>query len=138
MDVLDGMRAFRAVVDAGSFVGAARALGITTAWVSKRVAQIEEHLGPLNGGRPQPDWEFTRTGLLASTHAAQACRRVVDLIHNTAGTTASRMNHPLERKLRDSHQAAAHGGVSWRHYGNMGKTYIGHEPPGGYATPTRA
>jgi len=45
MDVLDGMRAFRAVVDTGSFVAAARSLAITTAWVSKRVAQLEEHLG---------------------------------------------------------------------------------------------
>ncbi len=45
MDVLDGMRAFRAVVDSGSFVGAARSLSLTTAWVSKRVSQLEAHLG---------------------------------------------------------------------------------------------
>ena len=45
MDVLDGMRAFRAVVDTGSFAAAGRSLAITTAWVSKRVAQLEEHLG---------------------------------------------------------------------------------------------
>ncbi len=45
MDVLAGMRAFRGVVDTGSFVGAARLLAITTAWVSKRVVQLEEHLG---------------------------------------------------------------------------------------------
>ena len=99
---------------------------------------IEENLGPLDGGRESPDWPLVRRGLLASTHAAQACRYVVDTIHNTAGTTASRMSHPLERKLRDAHQAAAHGGVSWRHFGNMGKTFIGHDPPPQYATPTRA
>jgi DNA-binding transcriptional LysR family regulator len=45
MDVLDGMRAFRAVVVSGSFAAAARSLAITTAWVSKRVAQLEDHLG---------------------------------------------------------------------------------------------
>jgi DNA-binding transcriptional LysR family regulator len=45
VDVLDAMRAFRAVVDTGSFVAASRSLRITTAWVSKRVAQLEEHLG---------------------------------------------------------------------------------------------
>ena len=82
---------------------------------------IEENLGPLDGGKESPDWPLVRRGLLASTHAAQACGHVVDLIHNTAGTTASRMSHPLERRLRDAHQAAAHGGVSWRHYGNMGE-----------------
>lgn len=45
MDVLAGMRAFRAVATTGSFVGAARALGITTAWVSKLVLQLEARLG---------------------------------------------------------------------------------------------
>lgn len=45
MDVLAGMRTFRAVVDAGSFSAAARSLSITTAWASKLVSQLEEHLG---------------------------------------------------------------------------------------------
>ena len=100
--------------------------------------EIEADLGPLDGGKEYPDWPLARRGLLASTHAAQACRHVVDVIHNTAGTTASRMSHPLERKLRDAHQAAAHGGVSWRHYGNLGRTWLGEDPPPQYATPTRA
>jgi DNA-binding transcriptional LysR family regulator len=45
MDVLTGMRTFRAVADAGSFSAAARSLAITTAWASKLVSQLEEHLG---------------------------------------------------------------------------------------------
>lgn len=45
MNVLEGMRAFRAVAEAGSFSAAGRSLRITTAWVSARVAQLEEHLG---------------------------------------------------------------------------------------------
>jgi DNA-binding transcriptional LysR family regulator len=44
MDVLAGMRTFRAVAQAGSFAGAARSLTITTAWASKLVAQLEQHL----------------------------------------------------------------------------------------------
>ena len=56
-------------------------------------------------------------------------RHVVDTIHNTAGTTACRMSHPLERKLRDAHQAASHGAISYRNYGNVGKTLLGEEPP---------
>ena len=59
-------------------------------------------------------------------------------LRDTVGTTASRMSHPIERKLRDAHQAAAHGGVSWRHYGNVGKRFLGEDPPPQYATPTRA
>ena len=61
-----------------------------------------------------------------------------DHLRDTVGTSASRMSHPLERKLRDAHQAAAHGGVSWRHYGNVGKRFLGEDPPLQYATPTRA
>tara|TARA_B100000029_G_scaffold513751_2_gene614267 strand:+ start:4848 stop:6074 length:1227 start_codon:yes stop_codon:yes gene_type:complete len=91
--------------------------------------KIEEYLGPLNSGHSEPSVELAQLGLLASTHAAQAMRHVVDIIHNTAGTTASRMGNPLERKLRDAHQAAAHGGISWRNYGNVGKTLLGEEPP---------
>lgn len=45
MDVLAGMRAFRAVAEAGSYVGAGRTLTVSTAWVSKLVLQLEEHLG---------------------------------------------------------------------------------------------
>ena len=39
------------------------------------------------------------------------------------------MSHPLERKLRDAHQAASHGAISYRNYGNVGKTLLGEEPP---------
>ena len=41
----------------------------------------------------------------------QATRHIVDVVHNTAGTTASRMDHPLERRLRDAHQR----GLARRH-----------------------
>ncbi len=44
MDLVDGMRAFVAVVDAGSFVGAAERLGITNKVVSKYVAELERRL----------------------------------------------------------------------------------------------
>ena len=45
MDRFDAMRAFVAVVDAGSFVGAAERLQISKAVVSRLVAELEEHLG---------------------------------------------------------------------------------------------
>ncbi len=92
----------------------------------------ERHLGPLpkDGGRARPDWEVTQRSYLSCVHAAQVSRHVVDTIHNTAGTTASRMESPLERRLRDSHQAAAHAAISWRQYRNLGSTYLGNEIPG--------
>ena len=99
---------------------------------------IEKSLGPLSEGKSLPEWELTRKGVLSATHAAQSCRLIVDTIHNLAGTTGSRMSHPLERKLRDAHQAASHGAISWRHYGNFGKTFLGEDPPGQYTKITRA
>ena len=94
--------------------------------------KTEKHLGPLpkDGGRSQPDWEVTQRSYLSCVHAAQASRHVVDMIHNTAGTTASRMDSPLERRLRDAHQAAAHAAISYRHYRNLGSTYLGNDLPG--------
>ncbi|MXW25602.1 MAG: hypothetical protein F4Z77_04780 [Dehalococcoidia bacterium] len=101
--------------------------------------ETERHLGPLpkDGGRSAPDWEVTRRSYLSCVHAAQVSRHVVDTIHNTAGTTASRMDSPLERRLRDSHQAASHAAISWRHYRNLGSNYLGNDPPP-FATFARA
>lgn len=45
MDRLQAMQIFRAVVDAGSFAGGARKLGLSNAMVSKQVARLEAWLG---------------------------------------------------------------------------------------------
>ncbi|EPC02515.1 hypothetical protein L861_09225 [Litchfieldella anticariensis FP35 = DSM 16096] len=45
MDRLQAMQIFRAVVEAGSFAGGARKLGLSNAMVSKQVARLEEQLG---------------------------------------------------------------------------------------------
>ena len=102
--------------------------------------RLEAHLGPLpsQGGRLAPDWSTFWPALLACAHAAQSCREVVGMLNNTAGTTGSRMDSPLERQLRDAHQAATHALISYRHYEDLGKTFVGHEPPDGYMELTRA
>jgi len=93
--------------------------------------QLSDDLGPLPPeGNALPSVETLRRARLSCTHAAQTARRVVDLIHNTSGTSGSRMDNPLERKLRDAHQAAAHGLITYRHYRNVGMTYMGVEHPG--------
>ncbi|HCV00368.1 MAG TPA: hypothetical protein DGL25_04120 [Dehalococcoidia bacterium] len=93
--------------------------------------ETEEHLGPLakDGGRARPEWPVLQRNYLSCVHAAQSTRHIVDMIHNTAGTTASRMESPLERRLRDAHQAASHAAISWRHYRKLGSTYLGDDPP---------
>ena len=102
--------------------------------------KLEAHLGPLpaNGGRLAPEWQYFWPALLACAHAAQSCRKVVGMINNTAGTTGSRMDSPLERQLRDAHQAANHALISYRHYEDLGKTFVGYEPPAGYMELSRA
>lgn len=45
MDRLDGMQSFVAVVETGSFAAAGQRLNISNKLVSKRVAQLENHLG---------------------------------------------------------------------------------------------
>jgi hypothetical protein len=58
---------------------------------------------------------------------------VVDLIHNTAGTSAMRMNNPLERKLRDAHGCATHRWVSHALYADLGRILLGGEPSAEFA-----
>ena len=122
-------------------VGEAEAtLQAARAFVMETQESLEAHLGPLpsQGGRLTPDWEHARLAVLACAHAAQSAREVVGRLNNTAGTTGSRMDSPLERKLRDAHQAATHALISYRHYENIGKTWVGHDPPPNYRQPDRA
>ena len=45
MDRLDAMATFVAVLDEGGFSAASRRLGMPLATVSRKVAELEEHLG---------------------------------------------------------------------------------------------
>ena len=82
----------------------------------------------LHSGAPYPGPETTSTARLACVYAANACMEVVDVIHNTAGTSAAYMTNPLERKLRDAHGCASHRWVSHSLYPELGKIFLGLEP----------
>ena len=102
---------------------------------------LEANLGPKKpseGGRLEPDWDVLWPAYLACAHSAQAVRHVVGIINNTAGTTGSRMESPLERHLRDAQQSATHALISWRHYEDLGKTFVGHDPAANYMELRRA
>jgi alkylation response protein AidB-like acyl-CoA dehydrogenase len=116
-------------------IGEAQAsLMAVRAFVMDTQDRLEAHLGPLpsKGGRLIPDWEYFWPALLACAHAAQTCREVVSRINNTAATTGCRMDSPLERQLRDAQQAANHALISYRHYEQLGKTFVGHPPADSY------
>ena len=102
---------------------------------------MEAHLEwkkPSEGGRLEPEWDVFWPAYLACAHSAQAVRHVVGIINNTAGTTGSRMESPLERHLRDAQQSATHALISWRHYEDVGKTFVGHDPAANYMELRRA
>jgi indole-3-acetate monooxygenase len=94
---------------------------------------MEEVEDELRRGAEAPSGRTTQNARLACTYAANACMEVVDLIHNTAGTSAMRTNNPLERKLRDAHGCATHRWVSHALYTDLGRILLGGEPSAEFA-----
>jgi alkylation response protein AidB-like acyl-CoA dehydrogenase len=100
------------------------------AFLFEAMGQVEEELW---AGRDAPSAERTQIARLACTHAANASMQVVDSIHNAAGTSAMRMDSPLERKLRDAHGCATHRWVAHPLYAELGRIFLGHEAPAEFA-----
>ena len=100
------------------------------AFLFEAMGQVEDELW---AGREAPSAERTQIARLACTHAANASMQVVDSIHNAAGTSAMRMDNPLERKLRDAHGCATHRWVAHPLYAELGKIFLGHEAPPEFA-----
>lgn len=100
------------------------------AFLFEAMGEVEAEL---SAGREAPSAERTQIARLACTHAANASMRVVDSIHNAAGTSAMRMDSPLERKLRDAHGCATHRWVAHPLYGELGKIFLGHDAPAEFA-----
>jgi alkylation response protein AidB-like acyl-CoA dehydrogenase len=100
------------------------------AFLFEAMGQVEDELW---AGRAAPSAERTQIARLACTHAANASMQVVDSIHNAAGTSALRMDSPLERKLRDARGCATHRWVAHPLYAELGKIFLGHEAPPEFA-----
>lgn len=100
------------------------------AFLFEAMGDVEEEL---RNGAEAPSAKATQIARLACTHAANASMHVVDSIHNAGGTSAMRMESPLERKLRDSHGAATHRWVAHPLYAELGKIFLGHEAPPEFA-----
>ncbi|HEY6598643.1 MAG TPA: acyl-CoA dehydrogenase family protein, partial [Pseudomonadales bacterium] len=91
------------------------------------MAAVEQEL---EAGEPTPSPAATQDARLACVHVANVCMRVVDALHNAAGTTGMRMYSPLERKLRDAHGCATHRWVAHPLYQDLGAILLGH--PAGF------
>jgi len=107
------------------------------AFLMEAMEAVEDEL---REGAELPGAKTTQDARLACVHASNECMKVVDLLHNTAGTTGMRMFSPLERKLRDAHGAATHRWVAHPLYQDLGAIFLGNEPDaefaGGNGAPT--
>lgn len=92
------------------------------AYLMEAMSEVEDEL---RAGREVPSAHATQNARLACVFAANATLEAVDLVHNAAGTTAMRMDSPLERKLRDAHACANHRWVAHPLYGELGRILLG-------------
>ena len=83
---------------------------------------VEEEL---LAGAELPGPETTQNARLACIYAGDSCMEIVDVIQNAAGTSASYMENPLERKLRDAHGAATHRWIAHPLYQDLGSILMG-------------
>jgi len=90
MDRLDAMKVFLAVVDAGSLSAAGRRLGMPLATVSRKLAELEEHLGARLLNRSTRRLELTEPG----RGYEQACRRILDEVAGAEATVAGEYDAP--------------------------------------------
>ena len=94
------------------------------AYVMEAMEAVESEL---RTGAPAPGAYTTQNARLACTHGANACMDVVDVLHNTAGTSGMQMAGPLERRLRDAHGCATHRWVAHPLFTDLGKIRLGQD-----------
>ncbi len=90
MDRLDAMIVFRAVVDDGSLSAAGRRLGMPLATVSRKLAELESHLGARLLNRSTRRMELTEPGRAYD----QACRRILDEVDGAERAVAGEYDTP--------------------------------------------
>ena len=90
MDRLDAMGVFLAVVDAGSLSAAGRRLAMPLATVSRKLAELEAHLGARLVNRSTRRLEITDAGRAYE----QACRRILDDVDGAERAAAGEYDTP--------------------------------------------
>ena len=95
------------------------------AFLMEAMQAVEDEL---TGNDELPGAKTTQDARLACVHAGNECMELVDMLHNTAGTTAMRAYSPLERMLRDAHGTASHRWIAHPLYEELGSILLGNEP----------
>jgi DNA-binding transcriptional LysR family regulator len=90
MDRLDAMTVFLAVVDCGSLSAAGRQLAMPLATVSRKLAELEDHLGARLLNRSTRRLEITEAG----RGYEKACRRILDDVAGAEAAVAGEYDTP--------------------------------------------
>jgi alkylation response protein AidB-like acyl-CoA dehydrogenase len=96
------------------------------AFVLDSVTQLWD--GVLAGREPSPPERALLQ--IACSDAVAACAEAVDLVAEAAGTTANRLDSPLERLVRDIRVVRQHATVAAHHLEDGGRVLLGLEPEG--------
>jgi alkylation response protein AidB-like acyl-CoA dehydrogenase len=65
---------------------------------------------------------------IAGTHATHEAKAAVDMLYDTAGTSAVFASSPFERRFRDIHAVALQIQGRKTHYRSVGAWLLGHPP----------
>jgi DNA-binding transcriptional LysR family regulator len=93
LDLVTAMRAYRQVVDSGSFTGAAKALGLSKAAISKQVSDLEAHLGAALLHRTTRRLNVTEAGQLYFDR----CSRLLDELDSAEAELRHLQTEPTGR-----------------------------------------
>lgn len=86
---LNDLDTFIAVVEAGTFTGAAQGLGVPKSTVSRRVSRLEEQLGVALLTRSSRSFEISDDGRALYERCAPALRSIADVERNLADSEAT-------------------------------------------------
>ena len=119
MDRLAGIPAFEGVVAAGSFAGAARALGLSVAAVSKQVRALEDRLGVRLLQRTTRQVRLTEAGL----RFHERCQRILADLEDAEREVAER-----QATARGRVRVSAPMSFGQRHIGPVVSAFLGSHP----------
>ncbi len=102
----------------------ARARALIDAARSYAYATLGDAWGLVQGGARITVGEGVPLGL-AGSFGMQAAVQATDLIYNMAGSTAFRVQHPLQQYFRDVHTLSQHAVASAARFESLGKVMLG-------------
>ncbi len=93
------------------------------AWMLQAMQEMYDYLAETGAADATP--EQIRNVRHACTFASESAVRAVDLLTDTAGSSANRTASPMERRLRDVKAVASHKWLAWPLMEDIGRDLLG-------------